>query len=117
MRFWRGGEKLTQKDRQELRKHAEIVGGTVKDDSLFSPFFEQVKNVKKLYKQTDLYRALDADKKFRLSNGGTLRELAEPLPWWWGNMKLRESAAYENLLKHLTEVKLMAAPEVPVKAK
>ena len=113
MHFWRIGEKLTKKEMESLQKRAEKNHGAVDHGALFTPFFEERKNIKKLYRQADLYKALEADKAFRLSNLGGLRQLSEPLPWCSGNWELRKSVAYQNLLKRLTEIKLNAAPEVP----
>lgn len=115
MYYWLLGKKMTQKEKEALHKLDEKTHSYQVDGAHFSPFSEAVTNKRKLYNQADLYKALEADKTFRLDNFSGFRLLEGPRPWWSGNLKIRESAAYENLLKRLSQVQLAPPPQVPVK--
>ena len=106
-------EKRSAKELEAQRKLDEQFHRVRKDGVLFTPHFEKVKNTIRLYRQSDLYQALEKDKKFRLALDTHLRLLSPPRPIWSGNLRLRELPEYQALLKRLATMKVNPPPEVP----
>ena len=110
------GRKLTAEQLEMRRKRDEETHSIRKDGVLLQPLFDKYKNIAKLYRKADLYKALEADESFRLPLiSGTSRQLSVPVPEAAENGQKRESVAYRDLLKRLADIKIAAPPSVPAK--
>ena len=106
--------KFTAEELETLRKQDEETHSVRKDGVLLQPLADDYKNKARLYRKADLQKALEADASFRMPLlSGTTRQLSVPTPEATENKQRRESVAYRDLLKRLTDLKIAAPPAVP----
>jgi hypothetical protein len=108
---------LSAEQKEVVRKRDEVYHIVTRDGARFAPHDEERKNLTRLYPQNMLFRALEADQKFRYTGNGYQRLLQPPLPAWDGNFELLESLAYKNLRSRLNKVKLSSPPAIPAEKK